>query len=249
MVNGHKDRKMQFLKRVTKIFKVYLIIVGIACHIFVVWMLAGWPIFIDRLVTRAEAPVSADAVVCLAGGISHDNLPTQDGWQRIYTAVQLYFDGYAPKIIFTGGGSSQITEAEIYAECAVWLGCPKKAIAIDPFPSQTSEHPQNILRIKDPAISTDSILDIVTTPLHSKRAGLCFKKAGFKYIRVIVDYSSQKKDPAIVRSLMASRFKTHEPSGKVYNDVFRRLKYRSGYFFETLREIAAILYYKIQRYI
>jgi len=240
---------MRLLKKGLKILKVYVIICGIVVQVFVVWMLSGWPIFIDRLVTRAETPVAAEAIVCLAGGISHDNLPTQDGWLRIYTAVQLYFDGYAPKIIFTGGGSSQITEAEVYAECAVWLGCPKKAIVIDPFPSQTSEHPQNILRIKDPALSTESILDIVTTPLHSKRAGLCFKKAGFKYIRVIVDYSSQKKDPAIVRSLMASRFKTHEPSGKVYNDVFRRLKYRSGYFFETLREIAAILSYKIQGFI
>lgn len=237
------------MKKGLKILKVYLIIFGIACHIFIVWMLAGWPVFIDRMVIRAGQPISADAIVCLAGGISSNNLPTQDGWQRIYTAVQLYFDGYAPKIIFTGGGSSLITEAEVYAECAGWLGCPKKAIAIDPFPSQTSEHPQNILKIKDPALNIESILDIVTTPLHSKRAGLCFKKAGFKYIRVIVDYSSLKKDPALVRSLMTSEFQDHEPSGKVYNDVFRRLRNGTGYLLETLREMAAIGIYKIKGYI
>lgn len=237
------------MKRAKKIFKVYIIISGIAGHVFIVWMLTGWPIGIDRMLIRTDAPVQADAIVCLSGGISGNNLPTQDGWHRIYTAVQLYFDGYAPKVIFTGGGSSRITEAEVYAETAAWLGLPEEAIVMDPYPSQTSEHPKNILRIENLAISRDSTLNIVTTLLHSKRAALCFNKTGFKNIRMVVSYSSKKDDPTIVRHLKTSRYETYKPSQKVYRDVFRRIRNRTGYFLESLREIAAIGYYKVKGHI
>jgi hypothetical protein len=41
----------------------------------------------------------------------NDFLPTEDGWRRIYTLIQLYLDGYAPKIIVSGGGSKKVTVA------------------------------------------------------------------------------------------------------------------------------------------
>jgi hypothetical protein len=50
-------------------------------------------------------------MVCVTGGLSNDFLPTEDGWRRIYTSIQLYLDGYAPKIIFSGGGSEKVTVA------------------------------------------------------------------------------------------------------------------------------------------
>jgi len=51
-------------------------------------------------------------------------MPTEDGWQRIYTSVQVYLDGYAPKIVFSGGGTEKLTEAEVYAKAASWIGGP-----------------------------------------------------------------------------------------------------------------------------
>jgi hypothetical protein len=43
-----------------------------------------------------------------------------------------------------------------------------------------------------------------------------------------------------------SRFVAHRPTGKRYDDVFNRLRWRSSYFFEALREVAAITVYKLK---
>lgn len=232
-----------------KVVKIYLIVAGIGFNIFIFWMVARLPIFIDRFLIKSEKPTHGEAIICISGGIAGNNLPTEQGWQRIYTAVQLYFDGYAPKIIFTGGGTEKITEAEVYAEVAEWFGCPKEAIVFDPKPHSTAEHPSNILKNEHLYIDKNSALNIVTSALHSRRTSMCFKKNGFTNYRMITYYSSKKPDPAIVRSLKTSQFKTFRPSKKKYDDVFTRLKQRTSYFFSALRELAAIAWYKVKGYV
>lgn len=236
-------------KRVKKVIKVYLLIVGVGFNIFIFWMVARLPIFFDLFLIKSEKPIPGDAIVCITGGLVGNNLPTEQGWQRIYTAVQLYFDGYASKVIFTGGGTSRITEAEVYAEAALWLGGSVKAIAFDPNPHSTAEHPLNILKNEHLNINQDSALNIVTSPLHSRRTAMCFKKNGFTNFRMITYYSSKKPDATIVRSLKTSRFKTFRPSKKKYDDIFTRLRQRTSYFFMVLRELAAICWYKIRGYV
>ncbi len=211
-------------------------------------MILDLPIFFDRSLIKSEKPILAEAIICIAGGTTSNNLPTVQGWNRIYTAVQLYFDNYASKVIFTGAGGVKITEAEIYAEAALWLGCPEEAIVFCPKANSTAEHPLNILKIKNLNINRHSALNIVTSDLHSRRTEMCFKKRGFTTFQMITYYSSKKTDPAIVRNLKASRFKSFRPSNKKYNDIFMRLKKRTSYFFAALREVAAIGWYKIKGY-
>jgi uncharacterized SAM-binding protein YcdF (DUF218 family) len=235
------------MNKLRRILKGYFIVAGIALHLFVFWMWAGWPIFFDRILVRSEKPAPAEYIVCLGGGLGANHLPTEPGWQRIYTAVQLYFDGWAPKIIFSGGGTEGITEAEVYAEVAGWFGCPPEAIAFEPGANATSDHPRNILRVEDAAVRTDTPLLIVTTPLHSKRAALCFRKAGFSSFRTITGYTASKvADPAKVRRLKKSKFAEYRPSGKSYGDFFNRLKWRSEHFWTALREFGALAVYKIK---
>lgn len=237
------------MNKTKRIIKTYLIISGISFNFFVFWMVGGVPIYFDRLLIKSDKPIPGEAIVCVTGGTSENNLPTVQGWQRIYTAVQLYFDEYAPKIIFSGGGAGKTTEAEVYAEAAQWLGCPEKAIILDPKANSTAEHPLNILKIKNLNINRHSALNIVTSDLHSRRTEMCFKKRGFSNFRMITYYSSKKTDPAIVRNLKASRFKSFRPSNKKYDDIFTRLRRRTSYFFTVLRELAAIGWYKIKGYV
>ena len=110
--------------RFKQLLAVYLIVAGIAANVFVIWMAAGWPIVFDRWLIVSEEPKAAESIVCLAGGLDGNNIPSEDGWHRIYTAVQLWFDGYAPKIVFTGGGTSRISESEVYAEFAQVVRLP-----------------------------------------------------------------------------------------------------------------------------
>jgi uncharacterized SAM-binding protein YcdF (DUF218 family) len=235
--------------KIKKVIKVYLLAAGIVATVFAVWMAAGWPIVFDRWLVKSERPMKADYVVCLSGGLTGNNLPSDAGWNRIYTAVQLYLDGYGKKIIFSGGGTAGVTEAEVYAEAAVWLGCPEDSAAFEPGAGSTADHPENLLKIAEMRVTRESFLNIVTSPIHSRRAALCFKKAGFRNFRVVGDYISMKQDPAVVRQLRRSRFESFRPSGKRYDDVLTRLRWRSGYFFEALREATAIGLYKIKGYI
>jgi len=234
------------MKKFKKIVVFYLAACGVAFNIFMIWMAAGLPILIDRWLVKTERPVQADYIICLSGGVTGDNLPSEAGWRRIYTACQLYLDGYGKKIVFAGGGTSDVSEAEVYAEAAIWLGLPERSVAFEPDAGSTADHPLSLLKSEELGIEKESALNIVTSPLHSRRTALCFKKAGFKNFRVVANYVSQKQDPALVRQLRTSRFETYQPSGKTYGDVLMRLRWRSGYFFEALREAAAIGLYWVR---
>jgi uncharacterized SAM-binding protein YcdF (DUF218 family) len=238
---------MGIKRKLFKILRIYLIAAGVLLHLYLLWMWAGWPIFIDRLLIRSERPEPSDYIVCVGAGMGGNYLPTEPGWQRIYTAVQLYFDGLAPKIIFSGGGTEGITEAEVYAEVASWFGCPPEAVVYEPGANGTADHPANLLRIADPKILKTTRLLIVTTPLHSKRVALCFAKAGFSSFKMVTGYTASKvKDAAKVRELKTTRFAEYKPSGKRYDDVINRLKWRSDYFWTALRELGALLAYKLK---
>jgi uncharacterized SAM-binding protein YcdF (DUF218 family) len=274
------------MKKLKKLFKAYWIIVGVLSTVFFVWMAAGWPMGFDRWLVVDEIPRQADYIVCLAGGTGGDNIPSEDGWHRIYTAVQLWFDGYAPKIVFTGGGTGRISEAEFYAGFAKWFGCPEDALFFEPSAAATGDHPTKLLETgalgiredaaagtngasqsagtggnneeaaepagKRPAqaglgIRKDTRLIIVTSSLHSRRAAMVFKKAGFTDFRMVTGWSAHTtRDPAKVRALMTSKFVDFRPSGKDYGDVLNQLKWRTEHFFSALREYAAIVVYKMR---
>ena len=256
-------KKTGFFKRAWRVFRIYFLIAGIVASLVLAWMIAGWPFYFDRWLVVSERPFEAEAIICIPGGFSGNNLPTQAGWQRIYTAVQLYLDGFAPKVIFTGGGSGKISEGEVYAEVAQWLGLPEDAVAIELHASGTAEHPYYILKLESMVIKKDTPLLIVTSSLHSRRTSMCFKKEGFTNFSMVTGYSAKVKGAETVRgkessysaksggvetvrSKKSSEFKEYKPVKKRYNDVFRRLQRRAGWFFEALREYGAIFYYKIK---
>ncbi len=234
------------MRKAWRLLRWYLVVAGILAHALVFWLGFGGPVFLDRWLVVSERPVEAGAIVCLAGGLSGNNLPTESGMQRIYTAVQLYLDGYAPRVIFSGGGSGGISQSEVYAEVAGWLGLPREAAVVDPFPGSTAEHPWNVLKIKEPPIRRDTVLLVATSPLHSRRAALCFRKAGFSRFRMVTHYTARRKGKAADRLAKTSRVKEYVPSGKRYGDFLFRLRVRSGYFLEALRETAAICWYRLK---
>ena len=252
--NTRGNSKLQLItrlvfRRIKKVIKIYLIVAGVCFNVFIFWMVGKLPIYFDLFLIKSEEPIPGEAIVCIAGGMDGNYLPSEAGWQSIYTAVQLYFDSYAPNIIFTGGGTAKTTEAEVYAEVAQWLGCPEEAMLFDPNPHSTAEHPLNILKNEHLNIDQNSALNIVTSALHSRRTAMCFKKNGFTNFRMIIYYSSKKRDPTIVRSLKTSRFETFRPSKKKYDDIFMRLRQGTSYFFTALRELAAIMWYKLKGYV
>jgi hypothetical protein len=234
------------MRRITRILKYYLIITGLTANIFVLYLAAGGPILIDRWLMIADSPVKADYIICPTSGVTADNLPNDVGWQCIYTAVQLYYDGLGKKIVFTGGGAANLSEAEIYAEAAGWIGCPEEAKDFEPGATSTAEHAMRLLQSGNLGISKATVLNIVSFDLHSRRLALCFRKAGFKKFSIVSAYTSKTTDPSIARRLRTSRFDLYKPNGKSYADIFNRLSWRSGRLLYALREVTAIAYYKLK---
>ncbi len=208
------------------------------------WILLGLPFGIDRWLDVSEPPTQADAIVCLAGGITAYNTPLEGGWDRVYTATQLFVDAFAPYVIFTGRGSGTLSEAEIYRDAAVWFGVPEAATVSETGAQSTAEHPGRLLTTMLPngvRVSRETPLLLVTSDFHARRALMTFHKAGFSNVRVVAQYWSGKAGERHKRMSADARY---SPSGKAYNDPMARLGYGAGRLMLLARELAAIGWYR-----
>ena len=239
--------------RIGRILRVAVMSVGVGSLALATWLIAGCPVMVDRLLIKNEAPTQARAIICVAGGIGGHNLPTEDGWMRVYTAVQLHHDEFAPVVVFSGGGTEKVSEAEIYSETAQWLGLPASGVVLDPVPGGTNEHPQNLLKLSVLGLTKETPLLIVTSPLHSTRVSLCFRKAGYTNFRMVTDYvakgAAKAPDTRIIRDQRTSSVETYRPSGKSYDDPINRLKWGLDSLLVSAREAVAIGVYKFKGYI
>jgi uncharacterized SAM-binding protein YcdF (DUF218 family) len=217
--------------------------IGAVALLFAVWITAGLPLGIDRWLDVSEPPVRADAIVCIAGGTGLPNLPTAAGWERIYTAVQLFGDGVAPVVVFTGRGSGSLSEAEIYAEAAVWLGLPHEVIRLDPRPRATQDHPATLLQSTGGQLTRESRLLLVTSRLHSRRVLMTFRKQGFSNVRVVSDYRASHATSRMARDKMTSTFAI-PPSTKSYGGIVARSGTRIDQLLVAVRETAALVWYR-----
>ena len=240
---------MTILTRTAAALRWVLTAIGAAGLVLAVWLAIGGPLYLDRLVIEQDEPFQADAIVCLGGGLAEHELPTGPGWDRIYTAVQLQLDGFAPVLIVSGGGTDRVSEAEMYAEAAGWLGADPASIRLEPLSASTAEHPGRLLALEGRPVSRDSRLIIVTSAMHSKRAAMCFRRAGFTHFRMVSSYVSSRGDARVVREARVSAVPGFRSNGKRYDDPVRRLRMGLGALGEALRELVAIGYYKVRGYV
>jgi uncharacterized SAM-binding protein YcdF (DUF218 family) len=162
--------------------------VGVVTIVCFLWGLSPLPLWVETPLRVNDPPSPSAAIVCLGGGLN-DELPTNSGWQRIYTAVNLYQRGFAPRVIFSGGpGLNGYPDAEIYCEAARWMGLPSSACVLEALSANTSEHPRQLLRLPFPRINFGTRLLIVTSPSHGLRTQLVFRKAGFRNVRVVTSF-------------------------------------------------------------
>jgi uncharacterized SAM-binding protein YcdF (DUF218 family) len=213
------------------------------------WLALGGPIGVDTWLDVTEPPVPSAAIVVLAGGTNGRNLPLAQGWDRLVTANELFADRYAPVVVISGGGSSAVAEAEVYANAATWLGVSREAIVFETRAQGTKDHGAVLrgLALADGSvIGVDSPLLVVTSTFHARRALLSFHRAGFRRVRIVASYTARRDDAGVTAppgspAALTSTVADHRPSGKRYDDPLFRLAYRSFDLFIGLREIGAIV--------
>jgi uncharacterized SAM-binding protein YcdF (DUF218 family) len=164
-------------------------------------------------------------------------------FQRSLTTGQLLADGYAPLVVFAGRGNARLSEAEIYADAATWLGVSPDVIRLDPMPASTAEHPASLLKVRDLPVTRQSRFLLVTSTVHSRRVLLSFRKQGFTHVRVVSGYRAAR--PAVAsRHHRGSQLPAFVPDSKRYDDPLNRPAWRSRNFFLGPPEVSAVLWYR-----
>jgi len=231
---------------------------GVLTLLFVLWLAAGGPVGIDRWLDVTEPPVPAAAIVVLGGGTGPGGLPLQQGWERLYTAQRLFARGFAPAVVFSGAGTLNVSESEIYANAAAWLGIPRSAMVLEATAGSTRDHGHALRGMALPTgivIAPDTPLIVVTSTFHSRRALMAFARAGFTRVRVVSQVTESLFDPErepagdpsaapegpVRPDTLTNTVPGYQPSDKRYGDLLFRMAYRTFDFFINLREVGAIL--------
>ena len=142
-----------------------------------VWLLVctGLALYIYSYGTTERAR-PADVIVVLGSGLFRDGSPGPSLWVRSRHAATLYHDGYAAKIICTGGQAATRprSEADACREVLGYYAVPASAVVLEANSYSTEE---NAMRVRDlmQANNWQSAL-VVTQGYHILRATHLFEK-------------------------------------------------------------------------
>jgi uncharacterized SAM-binding protein YcdF (DUF218 family) len=111
---------------------------------------------------------TADAVIAISGG---------DTDARAQKAIELYQNGWAPKLVFSGAAQDETgpSNAAVMRNTALEAGVPEEDIIIDEYSRTTGENAQETRVLLDKE-SVSSVI-LVTSSYHQRRASLEFNRA------------------------------------------------------------------------
>lgn len=145
--------------------------------LLMIWMgYSAWSIFSYADYSNEE---KADGIIVL-GAATWGSQPSPVFRERINHAINLYKDGYANTIIFTGGkgDDNELSEAEVAKQYAIEHGIVPGNILVETFSKSTE---QNLCYAKQLVVAHHlTALIIVSDPLHMKRAMLIAEDIGLK---------------------------------------------------------------------
>ena len=154
--------------------------------------------FVERPWQRrsvADVP-RAEAIVVLSGGRhaapGDSRISEWHDPDRFLAGLELYRNGQAPRLLFTGGQSpfqaGLAPEGKIYRREAISLGVPPGAIGSTPPVRNTAEEAMAV-RTLLPDASPRVLL--VTSAFHMRRAQRMFERQGFTVLPFPVDFKAR----------------------------------------------------------
>ncbi|MBI5970081.1 MAG: YdcF family protein [Deltaproteobacteria bacterium] len=186
-----------------------------------------------------QSLIKTDLIIVLGGGAYANGTLGGASNERLIHGLLLYKDGWAPRIMFSGGtiidparkilrsvsGEEGITavsvvEASIMKDISARLGIPQRLVAADARSASTYENLRNAKAYMDEKKLKTCL--VVTGPTHMLRASLTAKKLGMGFY------------PAPVANYTGHRTSAFE---------------RVGLLGEVMWEYAGLVLYKIKGYI
>ena len=137
--------------------------------------LAPW---LARPLLVAEDVRPQPFIVVLCGGCRFNGRPNEATAARVEHGVRLFEQGLAQHLILSGGrwAPHRPACAPRMQQLALALGVPPEVIIAESQSASTAENAREVARMLR-AEAAPSIL-LVTSPLHMRRAKLCFEKLG-----------------------------------------------------------------------
>lgn len=130
----------------------------------------------------------ADAILVLGARAYADGTPSDALEDRVLTAISLYQQGYAPRLIFSGGpGDGTMSEAQVMRRMALEAGVADKAIVIDDLGLTTDASIENTARL----LGRGRSVLAVSHGWHLPRIKLRCQRAGLVAFTVPADERGQ----------------------------------------------------------
>jgi uncharacterized SAM-binding protein YcdF (DUF218 family) len=193
---------------------------GLWIALFFVLTIAFTPLtqFMLRPLTIQEEIKDADLVVVLGGGVDQGRYLTLRSSHRMVRGIQLYFEGRAKKILFSGGivGRATVAEASVMNQEARRLRVPPEDILLEKKSKNTHDQAIEVKKIAEP-LQMKSIL-LVTSFSHMKRALMAFEQLGFKVYPAFADPYEKYTDEPLRRLSLFPKL-LHEYGGIIYYRV------------------------------
>jgi uncharacterized SAM-binding protein YcdF (DUF218 family) len=152
-----------------------------------------------RYLVVEHPPAKSDLVVCLAGGNVERGLTAADMYQRgfaskVFVAREIIPDGYE---ILRRRGVSYPESRDLMVRMLQGLGVPESAILTSDTPSESTAMEAALVAGLAKENNFRSVI-LVTSPMHSRRAWLVFRKAmeseGVRILVIPSSYSEFKAE-------------------------------------------------------
>ena len=220
-----KERDRSWKKNIAHIYRstrkkllpaaaVLAVLYIILFHTPLIWMAAG-PLQVK------DAPGRADVLMALGGGVGESGKVGQGYEERVDSAVKLYRDGSAKKVVYSSGYKYIMKEAEVMKALSVFMGVKAEDIILDEEAYNTYDMVMHLKKLMRDNGWNSAIL--VSSPYHMKR------------LKMLCD-KNLKDTPVYYVPVERSSFYDHD-NGTRLNQV-------RG----IIQEYLAILYYKLKGY-
>jgi uncharacterized SAM-binding protein YcdF (DUF218 family) len=160
----------------------------------------------------------ADVIVVLSGGIDKGRFLNLVSSQRMARGAQLYFEGRAKKILFSGGipKKGEVAESAVMAQEAKRLNIPAGDILVEKRSQSTHEKIVEVKKMTE-ALHWKSLI-LVTSYSNMKRSLMGFEYAGFKVYPAPADPYEKYADGPLERLSLFNEL-IHEYLGIIYYKI------------------------------